>query len=276
MSFAPRLALLLLAAALAGCAGNATRGAPPQESTEAVAAADSGDPGSAAPQGHDAAEAIDPYESFNRSMYGFNRAIDRAVLRPVARGYATVVPSVLRKGVSNFFGNLQQPVTALNLLLQGRPGHAGAALGRFALNLTLGLGGVLDPASHANIPYRDLDFGQTFAHWGWDRSRYLVMPLFGPATFRDGWGKLINGRVSPIRALAEEEGPGVTLLYGIDARAWALGADAFLEGAEDEYALVRDAYLQRRRCQLVDCSEELPDYLSPDYEYEIPDFDWER
>jgi len=221
-------------------------------------------------------EQLDPWEPFNRRMHAFNRGFDHAFLRPVARGYVKVVPGVLRRGVSNFFNNLYQPITAANLLLQGEPRAAGSAGGRFLLNLTLGLGGILDPATHAGIPYVDSDFGQTLAHWGWEPSRYLVLPLFGPATVRDSLGKGVSTLASPVGWLAEDTGPGLSLLYGIDARAGGLAAESFLENVEDEYLLVRDAYLQRRHCQLVDCSGELPEYLLPDYEVELPDFEWRR
>jgi phospholipid-binding lipoprotein MlaA len=100
-----------------------------------------------------------------------------------------------------------------------------------------------------------------------------VLPVFGPGTVRDNLGKGVNTRVSPISWLAEQEGAEFSILYGIDARASVLAADAFLVGAEDEYLLVRDAYLQRRRCQIVDCTEDVPDYLLPDYEFEVPDLD---
>ena len=79
--------------------------------------------------------------------------------------------------------------------------------------------------------------------------------------------------MSPVSWLAEQEGAEFSILYGIDARSFGLPADAFLEGAEDEYLLIRDAYLQRRRCQIVDCTEEVPEYLLPDYEFEVPDFE---
>jgi len=223
--------------------------------------------------GRAGASAIDPWERFNRRMYAFNRGFDRIAFLPVARGYQRITPAPLRRGISNFFDNLQQPVSALNLLLQGRPGQAGAALGRFTLNATLGVGGIFDPADEAGIPFRSADFGQTFARWGWQDSRYLVLPLFGPSTARDTFGKGVNSRFSPVSELARREGAEISLLYGIDARTRALSAEAMLSGAADEYLLVRDAYLQYRRCQMVDCSEELPDYLLPDYEFEIPDIE---
>ncbi len=224
------------------------------------------------PVPHDSA-ALDPWEPFNRRVYRFNRGFDRLLFLPVARTYQRITPPPLRRGVTNFFDNLMQPVSALNLLLQGKPGQAGTALGRFTLNATLGIGGIFDPADEAGIPHRSVDFGQTFARWGWQRSRYVVLPVFGPSTARDALGKGVNSRFSPVSELARREGAEFSLLYGIDARARALSAEAMLADAPDEYTLVRDAYLQYRRCQIVDCSEELPDYLLPDYEFEIPDFE---
>lgn len=259
MSFrrAPRIGLLLLVIVLAGCAAREARPPAPEAAQVAPPSPDQ----------------LDPWQPFNRRMHAVNSLLDRLILRPVARVYAKVTPKPVRTGVTNFFDNLQQPVTALNLTLQGRPGAAAQSLGRFAMNLTLGLAGVLDPATHAGIPYHSKDFGQTFAKWGWDTSRFLVLPVFGPGTVRDTFGKGVNTTVSPVSWLAEQEGAEFSILYGIDARAGALPADAFLEGAEDEYLLIRDAFLQRRRCQIVDCSEDLPDYLLPDYEFEVPDFE---
>jgi phospholipid-binding lipoprotein MlaA len=225
------------------------------------------------PQALSSFEALDPWQGFNRPVYRFNRGFDRVVFRPVAKVYDKLTPRLIKKGVNHFFDNLQEPLATINLLLQGRPKASAQSLGRFLLNTTLGLGGLLDPASEARLPRHRGDFGQTLGRWGWEESRYLVLPIFGPATLRDGLGKSISSRVSPVDWLAREEGAEYSLLYGIDARARALSAEALLEGAADEYLLVRDAYLQNRRCQIVDCSGELPDYLLPDYEFEIPDFE---
>ena len=249
------LAACLLATTLAGCATvNANRDA--LASTE-----------------HPTAQQLDPWEPFNRKMHAVNSVLDKAVLKPVAKAYVKVTPPPIRKGVTNFFTNLQQPVTTINLVLQGKPKPAAESVGRFLLNLTLGLGGLLDPATHAHVPLHDQDFGQTFAVWGWDTSRFVVLPVFGPGTVRDTVGKGVGTTVSPVSWLAEREGAEFSILYGIDARSFGLAADAFLEGAEDEYLLMRDAYLQRRRCQIVDCTEEVPEYLLPDYEFEVPDFE---
>lgn len=215
----------------------------------------------------------DPWEKTNRRIYAFNRGFDRILFRPVARGYERVTPPLLRRGIRNFFDNLQQPLVALNLVLQGHPVRATGAVGRFAMNATLGLGGVLDPSDEARIPEYSADFGQTLSQWGWKQSPYMVLPVFGPSTLRDTLGKAAHSTVSPVSWLARREGAEISFVYGIDARARALTAEAFLEDAPDEYALVRDGYLQYRKCQIVDCTTELPEYLSPDYDFEIPDFE---
>lgn len=261
------LLLVPLLVLLAACAANTARTtAAPDPSTDAAVDADAVSPEAGySPK--------DPWERFNRGMFAVNDTLDRIVLRPVAKTYATLAPRPVRTGVSNFFTNLQQPITSLNLLLQGHPGQAGSALGRFVLNAFLGLGGVLDPASDVGIPLRDRGFGQTLAQWGWRDSRYLVLPLFGPSTLRDGIGKGVNSSVSPVTWLARREGAELSILYGLDARASVLPYESMMEDAPDRYLMIRDAYLQRRRCQIVDCSGELPDYLLPDYEFEIPDFE---
>ena len=128
----------------------------------------------------------DPWEGFNRHVHGFNNTADQLVFRPLAVGYDTVAPAPVKAGVSRFFANLGMPATAVNQALQGRPRHAAQSLGRFAVNFTVGIGGVFDPATHFGVPqHSPQDFGQTLATWGWSESRYLVLPLFGPRTLRD-------------------------------------------------------------------------------------------
>lgn len=245
------------------------------DSAEAGAAAAAAEASSAAyvQQAAPTPDSLDPWQPFNRRMHKVNSVLDRILLRPVAKVYARVTPNPVRKGVSNFFDNLQQPVTTLNLGLQGRPKQAAQSAGRFLLNITLGLAGIFDPATKVGLPLYHKDFGQTFAAWGWQTSRYLVLPVFGPGTVRDAVGKGVATTVSPISWLAEQEGAEFSVLYGIDARAAVLPLEAFMADAPDEYLLIRDAYLQRRRCQIVDCSEDVPDYLLPDYEFEVPDLE---
>lgn len=266
-------AILALALGLLG----SSQDGPARHSAEALSWGPRLDLENSGPRAEESSEGTalrDPWERFNRPMHRFNMTLDRIALRPVAKGYQHITPAPIRNSVSKFYANLQQPLAALNLLLQGEPGPAGSALGRFTVNATLGLAGFFDPASSMDIPYRDADFGQTLGRWGWQDSRYLVMPVFGPGTVRDVGGRLATTRVSPISWAAREYGVGISFMYGVDARAGALRFDDLLAEAEDDYLLIRDAYMQRRRCQIEDCSNDLPDYLMPDYEYELPDFDF--
>src|SRR5690606_12362045 len=170
---------------------------------------------------------------------------------PLARAYVKVVPRPVRLGVGNFFNNLGQPVSALNALLQGRPGQAGQSLGRFLLNSTIGIGGLFDPASAVDIPNRSEDFGQTLVVWGRKNTRFVELPLFGPRTLRDTFGLVRDAPLSPIRQV-EDDGTRIFLqgLQLVDLRTQLFAMDAMREGATDEYALVRDAWLQRRNYQI--------------------------
>ena len=210
----------------------------------------------------------DPWEKFNRRMHRFNNAVDRGIARPLARGYVKAVPRPVRLGIGNFFDNLGQPLTVVNSLLQGKPGRAAQALGRFLLNTTLGIGGLFDPASDAGLTRKSEDFGQTLGTWGWKRSRYVELPLFGPRTVRDAFGLLGDAPLSPVRQIDDNRWRyGLQGLNLVNVRADLLPLDAQRVGAPDDYALVRDAWLQRRNYQIDSDrkhrpeDESLPDYL---------------
>ena len=218
----------------------------------------------------------DPWEGYNRRMHRFNNAVDRRVARPLARGYVRAVPRPVRLGVSNFFNNLSQPLTMVNSLLQGKPKQAGQSLGRFLLNSTFGIGGLFDPASRANLPQKSEDFGQTLGVWGWKRSRYFELPLFGPRTVRDVFGMAGDAPLSPLRQVEADRVrvplQGVQL---VDVRAQLLSTDSLREGAEDDYALVRDAWSQRRDYQIFGDlrsgnGEDLPEYLHEEEDSTVP------
>ncbi len=211
----------------------------------------------------------DPWEKLNRRVHAFNNVVDRTIAKPLAEAYVAVVPRPVRLGVGNFFSNLGQPITAVNALLQGKPVEAAQALGRFALNFTVGLGGIFDPASKANIPFNNEDFGQTLGVWGWKQSRYVELPLFGPRTVRDVFGLVGDAPLSPIRQIHDD--PSRIFLQGlqlVDVRTQLFAVDSMREGATDEYALFRDAWLQRRRYQISGDSKQqddaLPEYLRDD------------
>jgi phospholipid-binding lipoprotein MlaA len=219
------------------------------------------------PAGVETTAPYDPWEKFNRRMHTFNNGVDRVIARPLARAYVRVVPRPMRLGVTNFFNNLGQPVSALNALLQGKPKQAAQSLGRFALNTTLGIGGVFDPASDASLPNKSEDFGQTLGVWGWKRSRYVELPLFGPRTVRDTFGILGDAPLSPIRPI-EDDKTRIFLqgLQLVDVRAQLLPLDSLRDGAADEYVLFRDGWSQRRNYQIFGDRDrerdgDLPDYL---------------
>lgn len=207
----------------------------------------------------DQRDPADPWEPFNRNMYAFNRAVDKAVLRPVARGYTAITPDPVERGIGNVFKNVQSVPVILNLLLQGEPTDAARMFERFFVNTIFGVAGIFDVATQAGLPDYDEDFGQTLAVWGWDDSRYLVLPLFGPSTVRDALGRPVDV-VSSVPWNEASDGRqwlrGVNL---IQARARLLPAESQLEEAFDEYLFVRDAWLQRRNF-LITGESETPDY----------------
>jgi phospholipid-binding lipoprotein MlaA len=208
----------------------------------------------------------DPWEKLNRKTHRFNNAVDRTIARPLALGYVKVVPRPVRLGVSNFFSNLGEPITTLNSLLQGKPKQAAQSLGRFLLNSTLGIGGIFDPASDAKLPRKNEDFGQTLGVWGWKRSRYVELPLFGPRTIRDVFGLVGDTPVGPIRAISDDKArfflQGLSL---VDVRTQLLSIDSLREGAVDEYALFRDSWLQRRNYQIGADRKQTEDENLPEY-----------
>lgn len=194
----------------------------------------------------------DPWEGFNRHVHGFNNTADQLVFRPLAVGYDTVAPAPVKAGVSRFFANLGMPATAVNQALQGRPRHAAQSLGRFAVNFTVGIGGVFDPATHFGVPqHSPQDFGQTLATWGWSESRYLVLPLFGPRTLRDTVAIVGDQPLSPLgQVQSSVAAAGLQMMEVVDGRARMLPLDKFRRDAFDDYLLVRDAWAQRRKQQI--------------------------
>ena len=222
--------------------------------------------------------AYDPWEKFNRQVHRFNNAVDRTVARPLARAYVAAVPRPVRLGVGNFFDNLRQPLTMVNQLLQGRPRDATQTFGRFVVNSTLGIGGIFDPASDLKMKRRSEDFGQTLGTWGWRRSRYIELPFFGPRTVRDVLGMAGDMPLSPVRQIEDDKTriflQGLNL---VDTRAQLLSLDSLREGAVDDYALVRDSWLQRRNYQIEShrtpqqpSEGELPEYLQDETDPTVP------
>ena len=216
----------------------------------------------------------DPWEPLNRRIHAFNNVVDRRIAKPLAKAYVAVVPRPVRLGVHNFFHNLGQPVSMVNALLQGRPKQAAQSLARFLVNTTVGVAGIFDPASSFNIPNRSEDFGQTLGVWGWKKSRYLELPLFGPRTVRDAFGLVGDAPLAPLQYVEEDKArvfaQGLQL---VDVRTQLMAVDSMREGAADEYALTRDAWLQRRNYQINEDrkrDDELPEYLRDDVDPYVP------
>jgi phospholipid-binding lipoprotein MlaA len=203
----------------------------------------------------------DPWEGFNRKAHSFNMKVDKAVARPVAKVYHTVIPGPVRTGVSNFFRNLDWPVTFINQLLQGKFKESGISTGRFLVNSTIGIFGIFDVATPMGIPEYDEDFGQTFAKWGYDNSRYLVLPFFGPSTVRDGIGQGFYSYSHPVPYWAREDHFYTPMVVDmVQTRASFLNQDDALEEAYDPYTLVRDAWLQNREFKIYDGEPPVLDY----------------
>ena len=194
----------------------------------------------------------DPFERTNRAVLNFNFKVDRFVLKPTAKVYARL-PGPVRNGVGNFFSNLWQPSTIINDLLQGKFAHAGRDTGRFVVNTTLGLFGVMDVATHLDLPKRREDFGQTLAVWGVPAGPYLMLPLLGPSNLRDSVGTIPQYAGSdPVATLDSPERWYAGGLRLVDGRARAFGADEVLELQSDQYLFLREGYRQRRNHLIYD------------------------
>jgi phospholipid-binding lipoprotein MlaA len=193
--------------------------------------------------------ARDPMESFNRTVFGFNDAVDKAVIKPVATGYKAVTPDWFRKGVGNFFNNLQDMWSAVNNGLQGRGLEFSDSVGRVMVNSTIGLLGVFDVASDLNIERHTADFGLTLGRWGVPPGPYVVLPILGPFTLREVAGLPVDMSGMPVYNIGDQNTRlWLPIVDVVDLRAKYLGAGEVLEGAAlDAYSFRRDAYFQRQR-----------------------------
>jgi phospholipid-binding lipoprotein MlaA len=196
----------------------------------------------------------DPYEKFNRQVFKFNDAVDRVALKPAATAYKQVLPTFVQTGVSNFFGNLSDLWTGANNLMQGKGQDGMSDLTRFALNSTLGLGGLLDIGSEAGLHKHNEDFGQTLGAWGMPSGPYLMLPLLGPSTVRDTVVMPIDIAADPWAYKEPVNWRNVgTGVRAIDQRAAVLDASNLMEEAAlDRYEFIRDGFLQRRLSRITD------------------------
>lgn len=200
----------------------------------------------------------DPFERYNRGMFEFNDALDRTIIKPLASRYIEYLPDFVRTGVNNFFGNLGDVWTAVNNYLQAKPVHGTQDVARVIFNTTFGLAGLIDFATPMGLPKHEEDFGQTLAVWGVQSGPYLVLPIFGSSTVRDGLAKPVDIYADPLNQFGGEPfRNGARVLRVVDTRAELLGATSLLEDvAFDRYQFLRDAYLQRRQWRIRDGEQE--------------------
>lgn len=196
----------------------------------------------------------DPFEPSNRKVHAFNKGVDRALVGPAAQGYG-IVPEPVKRAVGNVADTLDLPGDIANNLLQLRLADAGQNSLRLAINLTFGLGGLIDVSTEAGMPGKPTDFGETLHVWGVGEGPYMELPLAGPSTARDTVGMLADIALNPVRlALPTKEANAATILKLFsrlgDRDRFSATVDSLLYESADSYAQARLLYLQNRRFQL--------------------------
>lgn len=191
----------------------------------------------------------DPYESINRKTHQFNMAFDATVLKPLAKLYKAIIPTPIRTGIDNAYNNVNMLPTMANDILQGEWNYLAKDAGRFAINSTYGLGGIIDVAAQNSLPPHSNDLGLTFAKWGDKNSPYIVIPFLGPSTIRDGMGMMFDYAFFTPYPYIHNDKIFYSLmgLRYIDLRAQMLETDPLIAEAMDQYTFIRDAYLQHRQ-----------------------------
>ncbi len=216
--------------------------------------------GCATTPGQDRLAERDPLQGFNRAMWGVNQGVDKVVLRPVSGAYRAVTPRPARRGLTRLLANLAEPWSFINNMLQGKPDRAFTNLGRFVVNTTIGVGGLADHASKMGLKPAPEDFGQTLATWGVNGGPYLVLPILGPSTLRDGVGMGVAQLADPYRVClrrcgltnTQQIGANAAEIISTRASLSESGADGLLDSSLDSYATAKSAFLQRRRSAILD------------------------
>jgi len=212
----------------------------------------------------------DPWEKTNRTIFAGNEAVDHAVLGPIAHVYVAIIPRFLRDRISGILSNLDEPLVALNDLLQGHLDRFGQATARFITNSTVGLGGMFDVAAAHHLPRRDADFGQTLGRWGLKPGPYVMLPLLGPSNLRDSVGRVVDFAADPpgwiFGGFLSTFGASRVSANTVKARVAADPAIKAMRDATDPYATARSAYAQARSATVRDTTgqaETLPDFGAP-------------
>jgi phospholipid-binding lipoprotein MlaA len=200
------------------------------------------------------ADARDPWESMNRSVYNFNDAVDTLAIKPVAQIYVNVVPSFVRTGLHNVVSNLGDVWSMANSAMQLKGQHAAESFMRVTVNTVFGLGGLLDIATEMRLERHKEDFGQTLGHWGVKPGPYVVLPILGPSTLRDGLTLPVDYQGDATRQFSDQATRNsLTAVRIVDVRASLLKTvDTVKEASLDPYSFVRDAYLQKRENDVHD------------------------
>ena len=212
-------------------------------------------------------EKPDPLEKMNRGIFVFNETLDQYAIAPVATAWDFVVPGEVQNAIDRFFGNLNMPIVFMNDVLQAKPMAASWDVFRFVVNSTFGVAGLFDVATHVEIPENDEDFGQTLGYWGVPQGPYIMLPILGPSSLRDGTGLIVDTAASSY-AYFTPFWLDIVALSGAETWGASVGLKAFelmnlraiyLEEIEssradafDYYVFVRNAYLQNRRAKVAD------------------------
>ncbi|MCD0188695.1 MlaA family lipoprotein [Acinetobacter sp. PW68] len=197
-------------------------------------------------------EVKDPLQPLNRQIYAFNDMLDRNVARPLALQYTKKVPGEVRGSYRQFRKNLGEPWNAVNQLIQGRPLRAAKTLGRFSLNTITTLG-MADPARRLGLDTEEENFGTTLGYFGVPSGPYVMLPIYGPSTFRDGFGTLVDGQARPQKYILDDDDRlywSEQVMRGVDTRSQLLEVEQVLQG--DKYAAIRDIYLQRKNFEIAE------------------------
>ena len=207
-------------------------------------------------------EIYDPLEKINRAIFSFNNVADRIILEPAAKGYKKLPPPV-QSGIGNFINNLKLPLAAVNQLLQGQGKNAAESTGRFLVNSTIGIFGLVDVADNIGLEQKEEDFGQTLATWGVGDGFYIVLPLFGPSNLRDTTGMVMTMMTDPINAYAANQGeawaiPLRTAANAVDQRSQIIDeVNALRDNSVDYYAAVRSSYYQNRKAAIMNTDDDI-------------------
>ena len=205
-------------------------------------------------------EIFDPLEPINRIIFSFNNAADRIILEPTAKGYRKL-PTPIQSGISNFLANLKMPLVILNQILQGQGSNAVESTGRFVVNTTAGVFGLIDVADKIGLEETEEDFGQTLATWGVGDGFYVVLPIFGPSNLRDTTGLVLTAVTDPVNAYAVTEGEGWlvpirTTINAVDRRSKIIDeVNALRDNSVDYYAAVRSSYYQNRKAAILNIDD---------------------